>query len=214
MATVTHSAVAQIHGIESWRGRPFLVVEFLSRGTLADRLRRGPLAARRALDIAALLADGLAAVHEAGYLHGDVKPSNVGLASDGSPKLLDFGLARAANDATSLGGTLRYQSPEVLSGRPADEADDVWSLCVMLLEMLSGEHPFGGAAAEEVRDRIRRQRLGRVVLSPAEASLTSAAAAFAASVLTAPRSARPATACDFAARLRRLGRDYLDLFVS
>ena len=106
MATVTHRAVAQIHGIESWRGRPFLVVEFLPRGTLADRLRRGPVPAPRALDIAALLADALAAVHEAGYLHGDVKPGNVGFASDGSPKLLDFGLAREANDATGLGGTL------------------------------------------------------------------------------------------------------------
>ena len=122
MATVTHRAVAQIHGIESWRGRPFLVVELLPRGTLADRLRRGPVPAPRALDIAALLADALAAVHEAGYLHGDVKPGNVGFASDGSPKLLDFGLAREANDATGLGGTLRYLSPEVLSGRAADEA--------------------------------------------------------------------------------------------
>ena len=103
MATVTHRAVAQIHGIESWRGRPFLVVEFLPRGTLADRLRRGPVPAPRALDIAALLADALAAVHEAGYLHGDVKPGNVGFASDGSPKLLDFGLAREANDATGGG---------------------------------------------------------------------------------------------------------------
>ena len=75
-------------------------------------------------------------MHESGYLHGDVKPSNVGFASDGSPKLLDFGLAREANDATGMGGTLRYLSPEVLSGRPADERDDVWSLCVMVYEMV------------------------------------------------------------------------------
>ena len=177
MATVTHPAVVQIHGIESWRGRPFLVVEFLSRGTLQDRLRRGPVPAARALEIAALLAGALAALHEAGYLHGDVKPSNVGFASDGSPKLLDFGLAREANDATSGGGAARYLSPEVLSGRPADEADDVWSLCVMLYEMVSGEHPFAGGGADEVRDSIRRQRLRRGAPS-------SEALAFTASVLT------------------------------
>ena len=199
MATVTHPAVAQIHGIESWRGRPFLVVEFLSRGTLEDRLRRGPVPAARALDIAALLADALAALHEAGYLHGDVKPSNVGFASDGSPKLLDFGLAREANDVTSGGGTARYLSPEVLSGRPADEADDVWSLCVMLYEMVSGEHPFAGGGAGEVRDSIRRQRLRRGAPS-------SEALAFTASVLTARRSARPASGRAFADGLRGVRR--------
>ena len=210
MATLTHRAVAQIHGIESWRGRPFLVVEFLPRGTLADRLRRGPVPAPRALDIAALLADALAAVHEAGYLHDDVKPSNVGFASDGSPKLLDFGLAREANDATGMGGTLRYLSPEVLSGRPADEGDDVWSLCVMLYEMVSGEHPFAGGGADEVRDRIRRRRLDRG--APAAGSDPSAAAlTFAASVLTARRPARPATAHAFADRLRRVRLEHLEL---
>ena len=210
MATVTHRAVAQIHGIESWRGRPFLVVEFLPRGTLADRLRRGPVPASRALDIAALLADALAAVHEAGYLHGDVKPGNVGFASDGSPKLLDFGLAREANDATGLGGTLRYLSPEVLSGRPADEGDDVWSLCTMLYEMVSGEHPFAGGGADEVRDRIRRQRLDRGAPAAGSAQ-TAAALTFAASVLTARRPARPATAHAFADRLRRVRREHLEL---
>ncbi len=206
MATVTHPAVAQIFGIESWRGRPFLVVEFLPRGTLADRLRRGPLPAARALDIAALLADALAALHEAGYLHGDVKPSNVGFAADGSPKLLDFGLAREANDATSGGGTARYLSPEVLSGRPAEEADDVWSLCVMLYEMVSGEHPFAGGGAGEVQDRIRRQLLGPRAPAAAGSGPAAAVTAFAAMLLTARRSARPATANAFADALRGIPR--------
>ena len=206
MATVTHPAVAQIHGIESWRGRPFLVVEFLSRGTLADRLRRGPVPAARALDIAALLADALATLHEAGYLHGDVKPSNVGFAADGSPKLLDFGLAREANDATSRGGTARYLSPEVLSGRPAGEADDVWSLCVMLYEMVSGEHPFAAGGAGEVKDRIRRQQLDRGAPPAAGSGPSAALVAFAAMMLTARRSARPATANAFVDALRGVRR--------
>ena len=197
MATVTHPAVAEIHGIESWRGRPFLVVEFLPRGTLADRLQRGPVSARSAVSITTRLADALAALHEAGYLHGDVKPSNVGFTWNGSPKLLDFGLARESDDPATGVGTVRYLSPEVLTGRPAEEADDVWSLCVMLFEMVSGEHPFvgGGDGVERITDRIRRRRLTAGARSPAAGS---DAAAFAAAVLTARRSARPATARAFA----------------
>ena len=72
------------------------------------------------------------------------------MTENGSPKLLDFGLARGANDAAAGGGTLRYLSPEVLSGRPAGEADDVWSLCVLLYELASGEHPFAGDDVDDV----------------------------------------------------------------
>ena len=79
----------------------------------------------------------------------DVKPSNVGFTASGSPKLLDFGLARGARDGAIVGGTLRYASPEVLRGHPADEADDVWSLCVVLYEMATGAHPFAGDGVDE-----------------------------------------------------------------
>ena len=142
MAELTHPAVAQVFGIESWRGRLFLVVEYLSGGTLADRLRYGPVPEPEAVSMTGVLADAVAALHDAGYLHGDIKPSNIGFAANGSPKLLDFGLAREANAASLTGGTLRYASPEVLSGRQAGEANDVWSLCVVLYEMVGGEHPY------------------------------------------------------------------------
>ena len=206
MATVNHPAIAHVYGIESWRNRPFLVVEFLPGGTLADRLRRGPVPAARGVDIGARLADALSALHEAGYMHGDIKPSNVGLTSDGSPKLLDFGLARATSAAATRRGTVRYLSPEVLSGRPADEADDVWSLCVMLHEIVSGEHPFAGNGVDEVTDRIRRQRLGRAARAPAGPDASSALIAFTAAMLTARRAARPATARAFADALRGVHR--------
>ncbi len=204
MARVTHPAVAQIHGVESWRGRPFLVVEFLPGGTLADRLRGGPVPAPRAADVTTHLAEGLAVLHRAGHVHGDVKPSNIGFTADGTPKLLDFGLARVANDATVAGGTLRYLSPEVLDGRPADEADDVWSLCVVLYEMVSGEHPFAGGGADVVADRIRHQRLRRGARSAAGSETPSALLSFAASALRASRSARPATPHAFAAAVRQV----------
>ena len=204
MATVAHPALAQIHGIESWRGRPFLIVEFLAGGTLADRLRRGPIAPPHAVAITAALAEALAALHEARYLHRDIKPSNIAFTSDGSPKLLDFGLAGEMDDATMAGGTLHYASPEVLSGRPAGEADDVWSLCVVLYEMVSGRHPFAGAGVDEVTDRIFRQRIDVQVPPGAVAELRSAAAGLAASILTAERPARPATARAFADELQRI----------
>ena len=202
MATVTHAAVAQIHGIESWRGRPFLVVEHLTGGTLADRLRQGPAAATEAVAMAAALGNALGALHRAGYLHGDVKPSNIGFTADGSPKLMDFGLAREANASDALGGTLPYMSPEVIAGRPAEEADDVWSLCVVLHETVSGRHPFASDGAGEVRDRIRRQRLTGGDSAPVSSGLSAAVLALTASMLTAPRSARPATAHAFTTALR------------
>ena len=160
MARVAHPSLAEIHGVESWQGRPFLLVEFLRGGTLADRLRRGAVPGPEAVAVALSLAEALAALHEAGYLHGDVKPSNVGFTANGFPKLLDFGLARGPHDARIAGGTLRYLSPEVLDGQPAAEADDVWSLCVVLYEMVVGEHPFAGDDVDEVADRIREQRSG------------------------------------------------------
>ena len=198
MATVTHAAVAQIHGIESWRGRPLLVVEHLAGGTLADRLEKSRVPAAEAVSMAAVLGDALATLHRAGYLHGDVKPSNIGFMSDGSPKLLDFGLARQADDADTRGGTLRYMSPEVLAGRPAEEADDVWSLCVVLHEMVSGRHPFAGRDAAEIGERIRRQQLVPHDASSAGSELSSSALSFTASMLTATRSERSTTARAFA----------------
>ena len=198
MARVAHPALAEIHGVESWRGRPFLVVEFLRGGTLADRLRDGPVPEPEAVAVSVRLAEALAALHAAGYLHGDVKPSNIGFTADGLPKLLDFGLARGPNDATVAGGTLRYLSPEVLDDRPADEADDVWSLCVVLYEMVSGAHPFAGDGFDEVVNQIRNQRSSHGPPPVTGSEMSAPVAALAASMLTASRSARPTTARAFA----------------
>ena len=205
MATVTHPGVAQIHGVETWRDRPFLIVEFLPGGTLEDRLRGGPLAPAEAVSVVVRLADALAALHEKGFLHGDVKPSNIGFTAEGAPKLLDFGLAHAVDDDAIVGGTLPYLSPEVLAGRPAEEADDVWSLSVVLYEMVSGRHPFAGGTLEQVQHRIRRQRLtaGKPAAGAVPLSAT-AVAAFAASNLTAPRAGRPGTAPAFAAAVAEI----------
>ena len=102
---------------------------------------------------------------------------------------------------------MRYLSPEVLSGRLADEADDVWSLCVVLYERVSGRHPFAAPDIDEMVDRIRRQRLDSNAGPTARSDTGSAVIGFAESILTAPRSARPANARAFAETLPRVTRN-------
>ena len=201
MAAMAHPAIAQIHGVETWRGRPLLVVEYLAGGTLAARLGRGPVPSVQAMAVAVTVAEALGALHDAGYVHGDVKPSNVGFASDGTVKLLDFGLSRLADDGDGpTGGTLPYLSPEVLRGGRAGGADDVWALCVVLFEMLTGTRPFAGGSADELADRIRRQQIRR----PPPESAGRRAHSFVVATLTAAASGRPASARAFADALRRL----------
>lgn len=99
MAAVSHPNLALIFGAESWFGLPMLIVEHLPGGTLADRLAQGRLPVEDALDIASALTPALARLHDCGILHRDIKPTNIGFAGDGTPKLLDFGLARVIEAA-------------------------------------------------------------------------------------------------------------------
>ncbi|MCY3731093.1 MAG: serine/threonine-protein kinase, partial [Rhodospirillaceae bacterium] len=201
MAEMTHPAIAQIHSLETWRDRPLLIVEFLPGGTLAARLDRGPLPAPDAIGIAVTVAEAIQTLHDTGYLHRDVKPSNIGFTADGSPKLLDFGLAHLVGTSDAPAGTVPYLSPEVLRGHPAGEADDVWSLGVVMYEMVAGRNPFAGGSVDDVIDRILHQQIPR---PPSESDRTSALTVQVGSMLTAAASARPRTAREFAGVLRRL----------
>ena len=106
-----------------------------------------------AVSIAAALGHGLGALHRVGYLHGDVKPSNIGFTS----QLAEAARPRSGSPAKdgTAGGTLRYMSPEMLAGRSAEETDDTWSLCVVLHEMVAGRHPFMDGDADVVMEGIR-----------------------------------------------------------
>ena len=161
MAAVAHPAIAQIHALETWRGRPLMVVEYMAGGTLADCLTaEKTLPPKRALRLAVDMTRAVGVLHDAGYLHCDIKPSNIAFDSAGAIKLLDFGLARLVDIGEDTGGgTLPYMSPLRLEGRPATEADDVWSLTIVIQEMLTGHNPFLGGGPDLVAGRIASRAL-------------------------------------------------------
>jgi serine/threonine protein kinase len=138
----------------------YLASEFIDGETLRTHIQRAPLAIDKALDITAQTAQALAAAHEAGIIHRDIKPENVMIRRDGFVKVLDFGLAKLAEPASVEGGaearmqaltqagmvmgTVAYMSPEQGLGRPVDARTDIFSLGVVLYEMLTRRHPFKG----------------------------------------------------------------------
>jgi serine/threonine protein kinase len=128
-------------------GRPYLVLEYLSGGSLADRLRRERLRLEEVVRLVAEVAAGLDALHRGGLLHRDVKPSNIVLREDGSAALTDFGLAKgsAYTRLTRPGevlGTLDYMAPELIRGGEATPASDVYALGCVAFECLAGKPPF------------------------------------------------------------------------
>ena len=176
MAAIAHRHLALIYGVEMWRGTPLLILEYLERGTLGERLARSTLGADEAIALGIALMEALAHVHGAGMLHRDVKPSNIGFRADGTAKLLDFGMARIfqkrelveagvvrdldarLSNVSLLGpsivGTPIYMSPEALRGEPQSVEFDLWSSAVVLYEAISGRHPFERATWPETLDAI------------------------------------------------------------
>ena len=126
----------------------YLVMEYIKGHTLRDVInQKGALAPRLALALIDPVVEGLGAAHAAGFIHRDVKPENVLIAEDGRIKIGDFGLARAVTTTTSTGallGTIAYLSPELVLGKPADARSDIYSVGIMLFEMLTGRQPFDG----------------------------------------------------------------------
>ncbi len=172
VAALNHPNILAIHDAGEQAGTPYAVTELLDGETLADRLAAGPLLLRRAVEIASQVADGLAAAHEKGIFHRDVKPANVFLTRDGRIKILDFGIARigaiapladeagtVTQEASSrqLVGTVPYMSPEQLRGQPADGRSDIFALGAVLYEMLTGRSAFGRMAPAETISAILRE---------------------------------------------------------
>jgi serine/threonine protein kinase len=166
LAALNHPNIAQIYGLERTGGTVALVMELVEGPTLADRIAQGPISVDEALPIAKQIAEALEAAHEQGIIHRDLKPANIKVRSDGTVKVLDFGLAKAmeptgaatpANvsqlptittpamtQAGMILGTAAYMSPEQARGKPVDRRADIWAFGCVLYEMLTHKRAFEG----------------------------------------------------------------------
>ncbi len=149
-ASLDHPNLATVHGIgEASNGQRYLVTSHYPAGSLRDRLAQGPISPSEALDLARQIAAGLRAAHRRDIVHRDIKPANLLLDEHGTLKIADFGIAKliGATDLTRTGaslGTPAYKSPEQSQGLPVDHRTDLWSLGVVLFELLTGRRPFDG----------------------------------------------------------------------
>jgi serine/threonine-protein kinase len=151
-ARLTHPGVVAIFDTCSDGGLDAIVMEYVDGPTLRDALdQHGAMPPRRVVPIVLDIADALHAAHRLGLVHRDVKPANVLLCTDGSVKVTDFGIAKVRDDSSTdltlpgtFLGTAKYLAPEQVEGKPVDARADVYSLGVVMYEMLSGTAPYGG----------------------------------------------------------------------
>ena len=170
LASLNHSNIGHIYGLEDAGATKALVLELIPGPTLADRIAQGPIPVEETLKIALQIAEGVEAAHEKGVIHRDLKPANIKITPEGQVKILDFGLAKAlegelpasdlsqsltlTNAATLAGvilGTAAYMSPEQARGKTVDKRADIWAFGAVLFEMQTGRRTFEG---EDVTDTL------------------------------------------------------------
>ncbi len=167
-SALNHPNIVSVHDIGCDQGTYWIATELVAGEPLVELIKRGPLAARKAIEITAQIADGLAAAHAAGIVHRDLKPANIMLARDGRVKILDFGLAKQRQvgaDSTTLDltgegtvmGTAGYMSPEQIRGEEVDQRSDLFSFGVILHEMLGGKRAFAGDSSVEMMSAILKR---------------------------------------------------------
>jgi serine/threonine protein kinase/Tol biopolymer transport system component len=168
LASLNHTHIASIYGLEESGSVRALVMELVEGPTLAERIQQGPIPIEEALPTAKQIAEALECAHERGIVHRDLKPANIKLTQDGNVKVLDFGLAKALLDESSSGdisnsptltmattkaglilGTAAYMAPEQAKGKSVDRRADIWSFGVVLYEMLTAEQVFGGETVSD-----------------------------------------------------------------
>jgi serine/threonine protein kinase len=173
VALLNHPNVLQIYDTGLFEGTPYLVMELLGGQTLRDRMEGRPMSVRRATDIAIQIARGLAVAHDKGIIHRDLKPENIFVGPDGQVKILDFGLAKLLGPLSGDGNTTReqdalsmltrvgsvvgtagYMSPEQVNGHDIDCRSDLFSLGIILWEMIHGTRPFQGQSMVETMHAI------------------------------------------------------------
>lgn len=158
VSSLNHPNIVTIHEIGEWQGRDFIATEFVDGLTLRECIRHGNPPLATVLDIAMQIANALVAAHSSGIAHRDIKPENIIIRPDGIVKVVDFGIAKYVEPRGATGsdtglrtatgmaiGTAAYMSPEQARSQAVDERTDIWSLGVVLYEMIAGRLPFSGA---------------------------------------------------------------------
>jgi eukaryotic-like serine/threonine-protein kinase len=169
VAALNHPHIVTLHSVEEADGAHFLTMELVEGQSLAELIPAQGFTLERSLDIAAAVADALTAAHERGIIHRDLKPANVMVTESGGVKVLDFGLAKiggpTAQDVSAMAtemqtresvvmGTAPYMSPEQVAGRTLDHRTDIFSLGILLYEMVTGRRPFAGRSHAELASSI------------------------------------------------------------
>jgi TolB-like protein/Flp pilus assembly protein TadD len=210
LSRLSHPGISMVFDVAADDGTEYLVMELVPGETLKEVIARGPVPEPRARDVAAQIADALAAAHQHDVIHRDLKPANVMLAPDGRAKLLDFGLAlRCPSELTSrettadverglVVGTLAYMSPEQMLGRSVDERSDLYSLGVVLFEMLAGRPPFAATPATALINDV----LNAPPVLPREWAATPELTQLVLALLEKDPARRPASAGEVSAGLR------------
>jgi serine/threonine protein kinase/tetratricopeptide (TPR) repeat protein len=169
LSKLNHPHIATVHDFDTQRGVDFLVMEYIPGITLSEKLADGPLLEKEVLRLGMQLAEGLAAAHEYGVVHRDLKPGNLRLTSDGRLKILDFGLAKlrqpvaetAATESSlqthSISGTLPYMAPEQLSGEDVDARTDIHGAGFVLYELATGQRPFAEVPSGQLVGALLRK---------------------------------------------------------
>ncbi|MGP0071043.1 MAG: protein kinase domain-containing protein [Bryobacteraceae bacterium] len=171
LGALNHPNLLAIYDVGAQNGTHFLVSELLEGESLRQRLQEGALTVRKAMDLGIQIAKGLAAAHEKGIVHRDIKPDNIFLTRDGRAKILDFGLAKqsaaegrgesatitAVTDPGVVLGTAGYMSPEQVRGKPADARSDIFSFGAILYEMVAGLRAFQGESSVETMNAILKE---------------------------------------------------------
>ncbi len=154
-AALDHPNICTVYEIDEAEGQTFLAMAFVAGRTIKDKISDRPLKLDEVIDIATQTAEGLKAAHSRGVVHRDIKPANLMLTEEGQVKIMDFGLAQLAEQSrltktATILGTPAYMSPEQTRRKPTDRRTDVWSLGVVIYEMVTGRLPFAGERQEAV----------------------------------------------------------------
>ncbi|MGA2361465.1 MAG: protein kinase [Candidatus Aminicenantales bacterium] len=173
-AALSHPNICVIHEVGESEERPYIAMEYVEGETLRDKIHKGPLKSEEALGIVSQIAAGLAEAHHKGIIHRDIKSANIMVTEKGQAKVMDFGLAKLQGGSsltksqTTL-GTVAYMSPEQARGGDLDHRTDIWSLGVVLYEMLTGKLPFRGDHDQAVIYSILHEEPQPLKKAPADA---------------------------------------------